>query len=170
MTVDYDQARAAQQAVINANRIADELEQRAREAREQVSEEAKRTNKIHIAYAQVQRDQQAAAEAGYRQLRKEADALLRAKPDTSRPSLEARGRAREVLKSLDAAHDSIKTLPVLAREDFYWAQLSALQERVQHHITAVVMDRATFEATDDLECQLHRAIIGRLKFLAGESE
>jgi hypothetical protein len=102
-----------------------------------------------------------------RAMRKQAADLLAQKPDFTRPQPETRGLARLVLRETP---DQVTTLPRLSQLDPTFGNLNGISDRVQRFILAGIPDQAIHAGADDLECQLHRAVLARLRFLAGEVE
>jgi hypothetical protein len=106
-----------------------------------------------------------------RQLRKVAEAgIVDGGDDQTRPSIETRVLARLVLR--DPAADPLKVLGRLGGLDPIWATRNGHQNAVQLFISrsAEELDDTLLAAADDLEVMCHRAVLDRLRWLAGEAE
>jgi hypothetical protein len=169
MAITRDVARNTEAEVRSANAEADRLEAEAKAARERASAATKAAEGVVQQWERVETGQKLAVSNELVQLRKQVEALHGAKPDPTRPTIEARMMARAVLR--DPSPDLLKEPARLSALDPRYAALAGAQDTVQRFTgrNSELRDDAINDAADELEVTCHRAVLARLRWLAGEA-
>jgi hypothetical protein len=168
MAITREVARSAEAQVRSMNAEADRLEAQARVARETAAVTAKKTESVVREWEGIESGAKLHASDELRQLRKRVEGLIGAKQDPARPGIEARMMARAVLR--DPAPDLLKEPARLSVLDPRYAALAGAQDTVQRFAgrNAELRDEGINAGVDDLEVLCHRAVLARLRWLAGE--
>ncbi len=158
-----EQARESAREVGRANAVADALEAETIAARGRAATAGRTAQSAAQEFGRVSASQRQAASNELTQLRAAADAVLSQKPDKAPVMHDTRRYARSMLGSYVLGGDG----PMPQMGDLLWGAIHGLQGRVVQFMGGLE-DAELYNAADALECQLHRACMARLRWLAGE--
>jgi hypothetical protein len=169
--VTREQAQAAEATARRAEADAEQATQEAAARRLAAEQAARDAEEQQKEWERTEQGWKLNAGNEFQALKKRADAVLAAKPDRERPPVEARILARRVLRGV-LPEQEFAVLERLGRLDPIFASLAGVQDEVQRFASRAgeLRDDALNNAADDLEVRCHRAVLARLRFLAGEAE
>ena len=166
--ISRETSRAAEQEARQLQVAAEQAAQEAAQRKQAAQEAARVADDTRKGWEKTLASQRESMRSELSQLSAQADDLIGFKPEATRPPAEARGLARHVLRG--PVQDSVRAR--LGVFDPTWARRNGLQETVQSFVSrgAGSFDEDLAKVADDLEVRLHRAVLERLRWLAGEAD